>query len=148
MKRQAMKVILTALLLAFCLHAGTVKAQMMISLHTEYPVTGPQHGAAIGMEFNKKWGGGVFYQSEIFSDVEGSEPHQLHGAFLTIPLVVEKKLMFYGKIRAAYADKQFFTVLPGLETRVAIREKFGVAFEMSMRMGYPSLSGKIYALIF
>jgi hypothetical protein len=125
-----------------------VNGQMLLSLHTEYPVTGPQTGGAIGMEFNQRWGGGVFYQMELQPQPEIGIPHSFHGLYVSVPLVVDRKLMLYAKVRAGYADKQFFTVLPGLETRVPIKKRFGVAFEMSMRMGYPSLSGKLYTLIF
>lgn len=138
---------LTAL---FGLTLSTTHAQELVGyLQSEVTVAGTQYGSSIIYETRSAWGGGVFYQSEIKSRPEQIPSKETFMGFVAqAPLAKSKRITFLGQLRAGLANNQFVVIVPGLETKLNITSRFGTSFGMSMRMGYPSLSGKIFVSLF
>ena len=144
-----MKTVIVIFVVALAITHAPVYAQSIIFVgQSELTVSGPQYGLAFGYDFKSQWGGGAFYQSEIKRSHEVIVPNSLYGAYLQIPLVKTDRIVFFARLRSGLSNEKFLVVLPGLETRVKMFRRTGCAFEMSMRMGYPSLSGKIFTTIF
>lgn len=134
----------------FSLAVFAAGAQEIVTyLQTELTVAGSQFGSSFIYETKSKWGVGVFYQSEIKSSPEQVPSKETFMGFVgQAPLAKSKRITFLGHVRAGLANNQFVVVIPGLETKLNITPRFGTSFGMSMRMGYPSLSCKVFVSLF
>lgn len=131
----------------FCLNAGA--QNMVVQTQSEYTVAGVQHGAMLQYETASQWGLGVFYQTEFASGEEEFDPGSTFmGARLQAPLAKARHMSFFAVLRAGLVNDNFVAIVPGLETRVHISQRFGTAFGMGMRMGYASVSGKVFVKMF
>lgn len=138
------------LVIAFFSFGMNVEAQnMVVQTQSEYTVGGLQHGASLQYETASQWGLGVFYQTELEIREEAYDPGSTFlGVLLQAPLAKTQRLSFFALLRTGLVNDRFVAVVPGLETRVHISHRFGTAFGMGMRMGYPSLSGKLFVKMF
>ncbi|HYC86465.1 MAG TPA: hypothetical protein VEB86_14630 [Chryseosolibacter sp.] len=121
---------------------------MWLSMLSEYTIAGPQYGAAILMETNKKLGAGLFYQADIQSPAEVKTNNTFYGLQLQIPLAKSEKINFFGTVRGGLVNDKFAVIVPGVETRINAGKRLAVGFAMSMRMNYPSVLGKLTYRIF
>ena len=121
---------------------------LVVGATSELNVAGPQFGGTIAFEFKGLSSIGIFYQTELKKNSETLKSNTLSGVLLQVPLVKSEKLALLAKARLGLSNNHFLVAIPGLETRVGITERIGIALEMGMRMNYPSISGKIYTTIF
>lgn len=138
------------LILAIVLQTGLIAAQdIVLAAISERTVTGPQFGGSLTYETGKKWGMGVFYQAEIGAMGNAEDAaSRLYGGLLQAPLMISEKINFVANLRVGLANEKFIVAIPALETRLNVTKRTGVSFEMSMRMSYPSLSGKLFIRLF
>lgn len=135
-----MKTLFTCVVLTF----STIcfSQQMKIAFLAEQTVGGPQYGMATGWETKNLFGLTAFYQIDAKVPVEGGEKNTFYGAQLQLPISKSDKLAFFGTLRGGLVNDKFAVVVPGLETRLNVTKRIALAFGMSIRMNYPSLSGK------
>ncbi|HEX5170857.1 MAG TPA: hypothetical protein VFW11_16900 [Cyclobacteriaceae bacterium] len=141
------KYILSSLFVTFLMSAD---AQDIVTyVQTECTVAGSQYGSSVMYETRSKWSVGIFYQAELATRSEDySGKDNFLGLTFQAPLAKSKKLSFFGQLRSGLVNSQFVVVVPGLETRLNLTPRLGTAFGMSLRMGYPSVSGKIFLSLF
>lgn len=122
---------------------------MALSVTTEYTVAGHQYGASLMYETSKQWGLGTFYQGEFYNYSESSlKKDVFYGVVAQAPLVQCSKLAFFGNLRAGFVNKNFFVLVPGLETRLSMSKRLALGFGMSMRMSYPSVAARVVVKLF
>jgi hypothetical protein len=117
--------------------------RVSFGLSAEYTVANPQYGAVALCETKKQLGAGIFYQADIKAPSEGIEKNTFYGIFLQVPLATSDRLSLFGNARAGLVNERFAVVVPGLETRVNLNRHLALAFGMSLRMNYPSVSSKL-----
>jgi hypothetical protein len=139
-----------SLIILFVLSSGVgAKAQeLVIAILAESTVAGPQYGGALGFEFKSKIGIGAVWQTELSTESENTNPHQLYGGYVQVPISKSEKLALLANMRIGFSDEKYLVVIPGIETRLSVTKRLGVAFGMGMRMNYPAISGKIFTTIF
>lgn len=124
----------------------TIQAQsqnIVVVPGVEQTVTGMQYSVT-GIAFTKKlWGAGAFYQNSIRSG-ETSSTYSFVGMILYAPIVNTQRIQFFGTVRTGVINKQFVTIVPGVETHIPVSKRFGCIIGTGYRMGYPSLSAKLY----
>lgn len=130
------------------LNTSSFGQRMTIGLHSEHTVAGVQYGAVTGIESKKQFGVGVFYQMDMKTPLEAEKKNTLYGIYLNAPLVKCDKLSFFGTLRGGLANEKFAVIIPGLETRINVGKRMAVAFGMSMRMNYPSVTSKVILKVF
>jgi hypothetical protein len=127
----------------------TLKAQeLVVAIQAESTVAGPQYGGTLAFELKNTIGIGAMWQTELSRKSEATIPHQLYGGYIQLPISKSKKLALLANLRVGFSDDKYLVVIPGLETRLSITKRMGVAFGMGIRMNYPAISGKIYTTIF
>lgn len=138
------------LLATFVLLCPAVQAQnLVVQTESEYTVAGMQHGGSLQYETASQWALGFFYQAEFEIADEAQQPGSAFlGARLQAPLAKTQRMSFFAILRGGLINDNFVALVPGLETRVHIGRRFGTAFGMSMRMGYASISGKLFVKMF
>lgn len=142
-----MKTLLILFYLIICA-ASLIGQNMLIGVQAEITVTGYQYGGSMLHETAEKWGYGVFYQTSLSKSYEEASKKLLYGIQLQAPLAKSERIKFFATLKGGLANKQFVVVIPGLETRVAIRNRLSIAFGMSMRVSYPAISSKIMIKLF
>lgn len=121
---------------------------LVSALQVEYTVAGLQYGGSLMYEAKSKLGLGFFYQAPIGSLEDAHIKDQFYGVITQIPLAKSEKILFAANLRAGLVNDQFLVVVPGLETNINISKRIGIAFGMSLRMNYPSVSTKITLKLF
>ncbi len=128
--------------------AFTFAQSMVTAIQMEYTVAGTQYGSSFIYESKKQWGLGVFYQVGVTQSVEIFDKDQFYGAQIQFPLVKSERISFFTSLRGGLVNDKFLVVVPGLETRINVGKRLGVAFGMSLRMNYPSVSSKLICKLF
>jgi hypothetical protein len=140
--------LITLLLLILTVHVS-LSQRMMLTPGVEKTVSEYQYGATLLLQTNKKWGLGGFYQTGISKEEEGTvKKNPFYGAVLYAPLSKTDKINFYATLRCGVVNENFVVIVPGLETQLRLFKNFQAGFGMGYRMGYPSVSCKIYTSIF
>jgi hypothetical protein len=139
-----------SIVIAFMLSSGlTVKAQELVAaLQAETTVAGPQYGGTLAFELKNRIGIGAMWQTELSKGSDATISHRLYGGYIQLPIAKSEKLALLANLRVGLSDEKYLVVIPGLETRLSITKRTGIAFGMGMRMNYPAVSGKIYTTIF
>jgi hypothetical protein len=139
-----------SMVICFVLTSGvTIKAQeLVVAILAESTVAGPQYGGTLAFELKNKLGIGAMWQTELSRESETAIPHQLYGGYIQVPIAKSEKIALLANVRVGFSDEKYLVVIPGLETRLSITKRLGVAFGMGMRMNYPAISGKIFTTIF
>ena len=120
---------------------------LVLQLGAEKTVSGNQFDASAGVELKKLFALGGFYQSDLKKQsTEGSSAagYTFYGLFMQLPIVKCERIAFFANIRAGLAEHRFLVMVPALETRYEITPRYGVGFGSSIRMGYPSLYGRLF----
>ncbi|MDV3309593.1 MAG: hypothetical protein LOY03_12330 [Cyclobacteriaceae bacterium] len=138
------------ILVSFFLFRLVASAQsMMVQTQSEWTVAGIQHGISVGYETKSSWGLGVYYQAELEKEHEDNITRDdFRGLYLQAPVVKADRLSFFALVRAGFVNNHFVAIAPGLETRVHITRRLGTAFGMGLRMGYASVSGRLFVKMF
>ncbi len=120
------------------------KAQSIVaSPMIEKSIIGNQYGAAIGVKISNTLTVGSFYLSRVPVNPEGIDTNTMFGLTLDYQLYNAGKLELSGVVRAGFANEKFFFLVPGIETRYAITKFLSIGGMMSLRYGFPAISGKI-----
>lgn len=109
----------------------------------EKSIIGNQYGAAIGVKISKTLTIGSFYLSRMPVNPEGIDTNTLFGLSFDYQLYKAEKLELSWVVRSGFANEKFFFLVPGIETRYAITKFLSLGGMMSLRYGYPAISGKI-----
>jgi len=133
--------IIPALLVA--LNSYCNAQSMLLSALTEYTVAGPQYGVSMMYESKKQLGAGVFYQMDVNLPLETKTKNTFYGGQFQIPIAKAEKLSFYATLRCGLVNDTFVVVVPGVETSIKAGKRLRIGFGMSLRMNYPSVSGKL-----
>lgn len=128
--------------------ASVIGQNILIGVQTEITVAGHQYGGSLLHETAGKWGYGVFYQTSLSKSYEEASKKLLYGIQLHAPLAKSERIKVFATLKGGLANKQFVVVIPGLETHVAVSNRLGFAFGMSMRMSYPAISSKVIIKLF
>lgn len=143
-----MKKVLSIVSVILLLTTVSAKAQgILLFPQTEKTVAGYQYGAALLAENKKLWGIGAFYQAGINSQGEMQPKDPFYGVMISAPVMKTDKVSFFGTLRAGFVNEDYAVVVPGLETRLSVTNRIGASFGMGLRMGYPSVSGKLFIKI-
>lgn len=140
-----MKTIFSSLLLAFSLSA--MAQGLLLQAGVEKTVSGNQVATGITLESKKLWGVGIFGQADYaISPTEDSRmlANPFYGVVLQAPLMRSEKIAFLTSLRAGLVNEQFFVLVPSVETRMAIHSRLGLSIGSAIRMGHPSVTGKVY----
>lgn len=139
-----------AFLVSFFLSSLVANAQnMVVQTQSEWTVAGIQHGFSVGYETRSSWGLGVYYQAELEKESEDNITRDdFRGLYLQAPIMKAERLSFFALLRAGLVNNHFVAIAPGLETRVHITRRIGTAFGMGLRMGYASVSGRLFLKMF
>ena len=135
---------------SFFLSGLVASAQSMtVQTQSEWTVAGIQHGLSVGYETRSSWGLGVYYQAELEKESEDNVTRDdYRGIYLQAPVAKAERLSFFALLRAGFANNHFVAIAPGLETRVHISQRLGTAFGIGLRMGYASVSGRLFLKMF
>lgn len=142
--------IILFIFLFFFLSSLVAGAQsMVVQTQSEWTVAGIQHGFSVGYETRSSWALGVYYQAELEkADEDNITEDDFRGLYVQAPLAKAERLSFFALLRAGLVNNHFVAIAPGLETRVHISRRFGTAFGMGLRMGYASVSGRLFVKMF
>lgn len=143
-----MKTLITLALLIFTTLA--LQAQSLrLAAGVEKTVAGSQYSSTLLFQIKSKWGLGAFYQTGLQKLPEGIvKKDPFYGGVLFAPLTRTEKITFYATLRCGVVNEKFLVVIPGLETQVRIFNRVEASFGMGYRMGYPSLSARVFTRIF
>lgn len=118
--------------------------KLYLSPLLEKTVAGPQYGLSSTFQLKSGWGIGGFYQFSLQKQTDAVNPSNTYfGLTVNAPLARTEKLNLYGNARMGLVNKQFFVMVPGLETEINIYKHISLSALMSMRMSYPSAGVKI-----
>ena len=137
------KYFILLLLIMLLLKSYTKAQSIVIGPMIEKSIIGNQYGAAIGVKISNAITIGSFYLSRMPANPEGIDTNTLFGLSLDYQLYHAGKLELSGVVRAGFANEKFFFLIPGIETRVTIAKFLSLGGMMSLRYGFPSISGKI-----
>jgi hypothetical protein len=143
-----MKTHIVIILISLVSLSRGIAQDLLLGVHSEVTVAGAQHGGLLSIESKKKFALGVLYQQEFRVRPEQEHINTLRAVQLQAPIVRSEKLSLLGNIRVGQANQKFLVVIPGVETRWSITKNSGISLGMSLRMGYPSISGRIYTTLF
>lgn len=125
--------------------------QIVLQAGAEKTVAGNQVGTMASIESKKLWAVGVFYQVGVGQHVQERSSQILspfYGVVFQAPIARSEKLAFVGTLRTGFVDGKFFVVVPAVETRLRLSARIGVSIGTGMRMGHPSMTGKLFVKIF
>ncbi len=112
-------------------------------------VVSPQFGYEIGFRSNKGLGANIFHQSQKTPlNEKRNTPYSFTGLDVSARIKSCSDLNIYTHLYAGLVNKQFFVVIPEIETRIKLYSVFHMGLGASFRNRQPALSIKIIAHAF
>jgi hypothetical protein len=145
-----MKLALTIIFLTITSWVLTAQ-HVLIHGGVEKTVSGLEYSTSLSYETKRLWAAGTFYQTGLSKQNEQGELAQnniFYGVQLQAPLVRSEHIAFLFNMRAGLVNKDFFAVVPAVETRLKMNSKMSISVGTGFRMAYPALSAKLIYQLF
>jgi hypothetical protein len=145
-----MKLALTILFLSITSWTATAQ-HVLVQGGVEKTVSGLEYSASLSYETKRLWGAGSFYQTGLSrQNTEGElkQKNIFYGVQLQAPVVKSERISFLFNMRAGFVNRNFFALVPSVETRIRVNNKMSFSLGTGFRMAYPALSGKLVYQLF
>jgi hypothetical protein len=145
-----MRPLLTLLFLSITSLAA-IAQHVLVQGGVEKTVSGLEYSALLSYETKRLWAAGSFYQTGLSrQNTEGElkQKNIFYGIQLQAPVVRCERMALLFNMRAGFVNRNFFALVPSVETRIRVNNKVSFSLGTGFRMAYPALSGKLVYQLF
>lgn len=135
---------ISVILLVNLIHSNADGQHIFVAPVIETTIIGAQYGGSCGFMNKKGAYLAAFYQkNRTSSEVWPSYSIHVYGLLVSAPIITADKLTFAANLRTGISNDNFLVFIPGIETRISIKQWLQPVVGVSSRYGHAAISASL-----